>query len=51
LAKLEKIDRESMREMIESLPSNATEDTTRGYDNILISETVEGEQNEQTNNF
>lgn len=40
LAELEKIDREAMRKMIESLPSDETENATRGYDNILISETL-----------
>jgi hypothetical protein len=43
LAKLEKIDREEMRKMIDSLASDETEETTRGYDNILISEAFEGE--------
>jgi hypothetical protein len=39
-----------MRKMIESLPSDEADDATRGYDNILVSETSREEQDEQPNN-
>jgi hypothetical protein len=50
LAELENIDREAMRKMMESLPSDDEENATRGYDNILISETSQDEQSARFNN-
>jgi hypothetical protein len=50
LAELENIDREAMRKMMESLPSDDEENGTRGYDNILISETSQDEQSARFNN-
>ena len=49
LAELEKIDRDAMRKMIESLPPDEADDSTRGFDNILISKTSHYEQDRQLN--
>jgi hypothetical protein len=50
LAELENVDREAMRKMMESLPSGDEKNATRGYDNILISETSQDEQSARFNN-